>query len=127
MKKELRVAILGATGAVGQEFLLILEQRNFPIADTEGRPGGSPLLLASKKSAGKTAKFRGREIKIEEARPESFKEIDLVLASAGAAVSRELVPHAVKLGAVVVDNTSACRMDPQVPLVIPEINPQDIE
>lgn len=118
MKKNLRVAILGATGAVGQEFLSILAERKFPVADLK--------LLASGKSAGKEAKFQGKEIAIEETKPDSFEGIDLVLSSAGTSVSRELVPEAVKRGAIVVDNTSAFRMDPNVPLVIPEVNPEDI-
>ncbi len=118
MKSNLRVAILGATGAVGQEFLSILEERKFPLAELK--------LLASGKSAGKKVKFRGKELSIEEAAPAFFKGIDLVLASAGATVSRQLVPEAVKQGAVVIDNTSAFRMDPAVPLVIPEINPEEI-
>lgn len=116
--KPLNVAVLGATGAVGQEFLSILKERNFPIANLK--------LLASGRSAGKIIKFRGENIAIEEARPDSFKGIDLVFSSAGGAVSRGLVPHAVKAGALVVDNTGAFRMDPKVPLVIPEINPEDI-
>jgi aspartate-semialdehyde dehydrogenase len=116
--KPLHVAILGVTGAVGQEFLLILEERKFPIAELK--------LLASGRSAGKKIKFRGREIAVEEAGPTSFKGIDLVLSSAGASVSRRLVPQAVKRGAVVVDNTSAFRMQPDVPLVIPEINADEI-
>ncbi|HXV28225.1 MAG TPA: aspartate-semialdehyde dehydrogenase [bacterium] len=116
--KPLRVAILGATGAVGQEFLTLLEERKFPIVEIR--------LLASGRSAGKKIKFRGEDIAIREARPESFNGIDLVLSSAGAEVSRLLIPHAVKVGALVVDNTSAFRMDPAVPLVIPEINPEDI-
>ena len=116
--KPLHIAILGATGAVGQEFLTILEERNFPV--------GELRLLASERSAGKKIKFRGKEITIEAAGPASFNGIDLVLSSAGAAISRELVPYAVKAGALVVDNTSAFRMDPDVPLVIPEINPADI-
>lgn len=116
--KNLRVAILGVTGAVGQEFLAILEQRKFPIAEIK--------FLASKKSAGKKVRFRGKDILVEEAVPQSFREIDLVLSSAGGSVSRELVPHAVKAGALVVDNTSAFRMDPEVPLVVPEVNPEDI-
>lgn len=117
--KPLKVAILGSTGAVGQEFLKLLDERNFPIAELK--------LLASKKSAGKKEVFRGREISIEEARPDSFAGIDLVLSSAGGAISRELAPHAVKAGALVIDNTSAYRMDPNVPLVIPEINPEQIK
>ncbi len=116
--KALRVAILGATGAVGQEFLTLLEERKFPIAELR--------LLASGRSAGKKITFCGKEIPIQEARPESFSGIDLVLSSAGGEVSRLLAPHAIKYGALVVDNTSAFRMDPDVPLVIPEINPEDI-
>lgn len=112
------VAILGATGAVGQEFLSILVERKFPIESLK--------LLASGKSAGKKIKFMGKEIAIEEARPDSFKGIDIVLSSAGSSVSQEFVPHAIKAGAVVVDNTSLFRMQPGVPLVIPEINPEDI-
>lgn len=118
MAKKINVAILGATGAVGQEFLSILAERKFPIAELK--------LLASGKSAGKKVKFLGKEIAIEEARPDSFKGIDLVLSSAGAKVSRELVPQAVKRGAVVVDNTSAFRMERDIPLVIPEINADEI-
>ncbi|MBN1688773.1 MAG: aspartate-semialdehyde dehydrogenase [Candidatus Omnitrophica bacterium] len=116
--KPLRVAVLGVTGAVGQEFLSILEERKFPISELR--------LLASKRSAGKEVKFRDKQYKIEEATPDSFQGIDLVLSSAGGSVSRALAPHAVRAGAVVVDNTSAFRMDPEVPLVVPEINPEDI-
>ena len=116
--KNLRVAILGVTGAVGREFLSILEQRKFPIAEIK--------FLASKKSAGQKIRFQDRDVTVEEAAPHSFQGIDLVLSSAGGAVSKELVPHAVKAGAVVVDNTSAFRMDPDVPLVVPEVNPEDI-
>ncbi len=116
--KKLRVAILGVTGAVGQEFLSVLEERKFPIAELR--------LLASRKSAGKKIKFRGKFYKIEEAKPSSFDGTDLVLASAGAKVSRILSPEAVKRGALVVDNSSAFRMDPRVPLVIPEVNPGDV-
>lgn len=116
--KPLNVAILGVTGAVGQEFLALLEERKFPVA--------SLRLLASARSVGKGMKFCGKWLKVEEAAPDSFKGIDLVLSSAGASVSRGLVPHAVKAGAVVVDNTSAFRMDPAVPLVIPEINAGEI-
>ena len=116
--KKPRVAILGATGAVGQEFLSILEERKFPLAELK--------VLASERSAGKNVKFQGKWITIEPATPESFKGIDLVLSSAGATVSRRLVPEAVKAGAVVVDNTSAFRMDASVPLVIPEINASEI-
>lgn len=117
--KKINTAILGVTGAVGQEFLTLLEERKFPL--------GELRLLASGKSAGKKIEFQDRQIVIEEAGPGSFKGLELVLSSAGAAVSRELVPAAVKAGAVVVDNTSAFRMDPAVPLVIPEVNPEEIK
>jgi len=115
---QFRVAILGVTGAVGQEFITLLEERNFPVSEL--RP------LASAKSAGSKIRFRGQDIVIQEAREDSFKDMDIVLSSAGGSVSKRLVPHAVKAGALVVDNTSAFRMDPEVPLVIPEINPEDI-
>ncbi len=118
MRKNLNIAVLGVTGAVGQELLEILEERKFPFASIK--------MLASGRSAGKEQKFLGKTYKIEEAAPDSFKGIDLVFASAGSSISKELAPHAVKAGAVVVDNTSAFRMDPEVPLVIPEINPEDI-
>ncbi|MFA5159615.1 MAG: aspartate-semialdehyde dehydrogenase [Candidatus Omnitrophota bacterium] len=118
MVKKLKVAVLGVTGAVGQEFLDLLEERKFPI--------GELRLLASARSAGKSIKFRGKTYKVEEAKPDSFKGLDLVLSSAGGSVSRELAPHIVKSGALMVDNTSAFRMDPEIPLVVPEINPEDI-
>ncbi len=116
--KKIKVAVLGVTGAVGQEFLTILEQRKFPIESLK--------LLASGRSAGKTIPFMGRTYKVEEAKPTSFEGLDLVLSSAGGSVSRELAPAIIKAGALMVDNTSAFRMDPEVPLVIPEINPEDI-
>ena len=109
---------MGATGAVGEEMLKILAERRFPVNELR--------LLASERSAGRQYSFQGREIAVEELKEDSFKGIDLVLASAGGSVSRKFAPLAVKAGAVVVDNTSAYRMDPRVPLVIPEINPQDI-
>ncbi len=118
MKKNLKIAILGVTGAVGQELLAILEERKFPFAELR--------MLASGRSAGKSMKFMGKTYQIEEATPDSFKGLDLVLASAGGSISKALAPYAVKAGALVVDNTSAFRMDPEVPLVIPEINPEDI-
>ena len=117
--KLLRVAILGTSGAVGQEFLKVLAQRNFPVSELR--------LLGSKRSAGTVQEFLGKKITIQEATPDSFSGMDLVLSSAGSSVSKELAPHAVKAGAVVVDNTSAFRMDPNVPLVIPEINPEDVK
>lgn len=118
MAKKLKVAVLGVTGAVGQEFLAILEQRKFPIESLK--------LLASGRSAGKKIQFMGKTYAIEEAKPDSFQGLDLVLSSAGGAVSRALAPAITKSGALMVDNTSAFRMDPEVPLVIPEINPEDI-
>ncbi|WP_405102098.1 aspartate-semialdehyde dehydrogenase [Oceanobacillus sp. FSL H7-0719] len=112
------VAVLGATGAVGTKILQILEKKNFPIKELK--------VLASKRSAGKTIQFNGNDITIEEATPESFKGIDIALFSAGGSISKKLAPEAVKHGAVVVDNTSAYRMDPDVPLVVPEVNKEDI-
>jgi aspartate-semialdehyde dehydrogenase len=112
-------AIMGATGAVGQVMLEILAERDFPIDELR--------LLASSRSAGKTIEFKGEAITVEELSAASFAGIDIVLASAGGSLSREFAPHAVSAGAVVVDNTSAFRMDSDVPLVIPEINPGDLE
>jgi len=112
------VAIMGATGAVGTEFLKILEQRDFPLASLK--------LLASGRSAGKKLPFRGEELTVEELTDDSFAGVELVLASAGGSLSKKFNPAAVAAGAVVVDNTSAFRMDPAVPLVVPEVNPEDI-
>lgn len=112
------VAIVGATGAVGVEFLRCLEQREFPLARLR--------LLASARSAGKTMRFAGAEIAVEELTPSSFEGVDIALFSAGGGISRKYGPIAVRAGAVVVDNSSAFRMDPDVPLVIPEINPEAI-
>ncbi|MEN6576828.1 MAG: aspartate-semialdehyde dehydrogenase [Phycisphaerales bacterium] len=114
-----RLAIAGVTGAVGQEFLSIIEERNFPFKSLK--------VLASSRSAGKKMSFKGKEYTVEEMTKDSFKGIDVALFSAGASRSREFAPAAVKSGAVVVDNSSAYRMDPEVPLVIPEINPQMIK
>jgi len=114
-----RVAIVGATGLVGQEFIKVLEQRNFPMA--------SILLLASDRSAGKKLFVTHREIEVEETTPESFKKVDVALFSAGAETSRYFSPIAAQSGAVVVDNSSAFRMTPTVPLVVPEVNPEDIK
>lgn len=113
------VAIVGATGAVGQELISILEERNFKL--------DSLKLLASKRSAGKKVKFRGEELTIEELTHDSFQGVDIVFSSAGAAISQEFLPSAVKAGAVCIDNTSFYRMDPNVPLVVPEVNPEDIK
>ncbi len=110
---------MGATGAVGTEFLRVLEQRNFPLKSLK--------LLASARSAGKTMKFRGQDLPIEELTEKSFKGIELVLGSAGGSIAKKFNPIAVAAGAVVVCNTSAFRMDPNCPLVVPEVNPQDIK
>lgn len=115
MKESYRVAILGATGAVGTELLELLEQRNFPLAQLR--------LLASPRSAGKTLRFRGEDIAVEPVSDRSFDNIDIVLASAGGTTSKIYAPLAVAAGAVVIDNSSAFRMNPQVPLVVPEVNP----
>ena len=114
-----RVAVMGATGAVGLEFIKILEQRNFPVK--------SLRLLASSRSAGRKLKFKGEDYTVEELTENSFKDIDIVLASAGGSISAKFAPIAVKSGAVVVDNTSYFRMQPDVPLVVPEVNPKDVE
>ncbi|MCU0751910.1 MAG: aspartate-semialdehyde dehydrogenase [Akkermansiaceae bacterium] len=110
------VAIVGATGAVGVEMLLCLEQRNFPL--------GGLKLLASSRSAGKRMTFRGAEITVEELTHDSFKDVDIALFSAGGGISKEFAPSAAAAGAVVIDNSSAFRMEADVPLVVPEINPQ---
>ncbi len=112
------VAVAGVTGAVGQEFLQILEQRNFPATGYK--------FLASARSAGKKMTFLGREYTIEELTEDSFDGIDIALFSAGGSVSKHFSPIAARKGAVVVDNSSAFRMDPQVPLVVPEINPEAV-
>src|ERR1700743_1520142 len=112
------VAVVGATGAVGVEFLQLLEQRHFPMSALK--------LLASARSAGKTMKFKGQDITIEELTADSFKGVDIALFSADGWISKNFGPSAAKAGAVVVDNSSAFRMDPAVPLVVPEINPEAI-
>ncbi|HHW28381.1 MAG TPA: aspartate-semialdehyde dehydrogenase [Syntrophomonadaceae bacterium] len=113
-----RVAIVGATGAVGQEILTVLEERNFPIADLK--------LLASARSEGKKITFCGEELTVTEAKPSSFKNVDIAF-FAGGSISKELVPEAVKEGAVAIDNSSAFRLEPDVPLVVPEVNPDDVQ
>jgi aspartate-semialdehyde dehydrogenase len=117
MSKLKHVAIAGATGAVGVEMLRCLEQRNFPV--------GQLTLLASARSAGKKTQFKGKDVTIKELTADSFKGVDIALFSAGGGISKEFAPHAVKAGAVVVDNSSAFRMDDEVPLVVPEINAAD--
>jgi aspartate-semialdehyde dehydrogenase len=112
------VAVVGATGAVGVEFMHLLEQRNFPMAELR--------LLASARSAGKTLRFKSQDIPVHELTENSFKGVDIALFSAGGSISKKYGPIAAQAGAVVVDNSSAFRMDPTVPLVIPEINPEAI-
>ena len=119
MSKNLHVAIVGATGAVGVEMIRTLEKRNFPV--------GQLTLLASARSAGKTLPFRGEQIAIKELRDDSFAGVDVALFSAGAAISKKYASLAVQAGAVVVDNSSAFRMDADVPLVVPEINGADVK
>lgn len=111
------VAIVGATGAVGVEMIQCLERRGFPV--------GRLTLLASARSAGKKLKFKGNDVTIQELKPDSFASVDIALFSAGGGISKEFAPHAVKAGAVVVDNSSAFRMAPEVPLIVPEINAAD--
>ena len=112
------VAIVGATGAVGVEFLRCLEERNFPLAELR--------LFASARSAGKTMAFRGQSLMVQELTEQSFSGVDIALFSAGGSISKKFGPIAAKAGAVVVDNSSAFRMNPDVPLIVPEINPQEI-
>jgi aspartate-semialdehyde dehydrogenase len=114
-----RVAIVGATGAVGVEILRVLERRNFPVT--------SLRLLASKRSVGKTLEFRGKPYKVEELTADAFKGIDIAFFSAGATRSREFAPAAKAAGAIVIDNSSAFRMAPDVPLVVPEVNAGDLK
>ncbi|GAF82127.1 unnamed protein product, partial [marine sediment metagenome] len=115
--KGYRVAIVGATGLVGQEFIKVLEQRSFPMSSVK--------LLASERSAGKTLFVRHEELEVEETTPRSFGDIDIALFSAGADTSRHFAPIAAESGAVVIDNSSAWRMEQEVPLVVPEVNPKD--
>jgi aspartate-semialdehyde dehydrogenase len=113
------VAVVGATGAVGREMLNVLDERRFPVKRL--------VALASKRSAGKKLTFRGREVPVEELTAASFKGVQIALFSAGASVSREMAPTAAAEGAVVIDNSSAWRMDPNVPLVVPEVNMEAAE
>ena len=116
--KTYTVAVLGATGAVGQEMIKVLQERDFPVKKL--------IPLASARSAGKTLQFRGEEVTIQEAREEAFEGVDIVLGAAENDIAQRFAPAIVKAGAVFVDNSSAFRMDPNVPLIVPEINPQDI-
>src|SRR6201986_170491 len=117
MSKNLHVAVVGATGAVGVEMIKTLEKRRFPV--------GKLTLLASARSTGKTLPFQGKEHAITELTPDSFAGVDIALFSAGGSSSKEFAPVAAKAGCVVVDNSSAFRMDDSVPLVVPEINGAD--
>lgn len=119
MVKKYNVAIAGATGMVGGEFIKVLEQRRFPVNEIR--------LLASERSKGKTLKFCGKDCKVEKLTRDSFKGIDIALFSAGAGISKEFSPWAAKQGAWVVDNSTAFRMDPAVPLVVPEVNPDAVK
>ncbi|MCM3128770.1 MULTISPECIES: aspartate-semialdehyde dehydrogenase [unclassified Paenibacillus] len=116
--QKFNVAVVGATGAVGEQIIGLLEKRDFPINKLK--------LLSSKRSAGSTINFRGQDITVEEATPESFEGIEIALFSAGGDVSKELAPHAVRHGAVCIDNTNAFRMDENTPLVVPEVNKEKI-
>ncbi len=116
MSRTYNVAILGATGAVGTELLALLEERNFPL--------GKLKVLASERSAGKSIVFAGKELIIEAVTESSFDDVDIVLASAGGSISQKWLPIAVKAGAVSIDNSSAFRMHPDVPLIVPEVNPE---
>ena len=118
MADKKNVAILGATGAVGTQMLECLAERDFPV--------GELRLLASARSAGKVVEWCGREVVIEEARPEAFEGMDIVLGAADDDIAKALLPEAVRRGATVVDNSHAFRLDEDVPLVVPEINPQDV-
>lgn len=117
--KKFNVAILGATGAVGREMLKVLEERNFPVQELR--------LLASKRSAGKSFSFNGKEVFIQELTKDSFDGMDIVLGAVENDLAEEIAPYIKKAGAVFIDNSSAFRLDPEVPLVIPEINPEDVK
>lgn len=118
-RQGLNVAVVGATGAVGQQMMKTLEQRRFPVKNI--------TLLSSARSAGTVLTINGEEVVVQEAKPESFEGIDIALFSAGGSVSLELAPEAAKRGAIVVDNTSAFRMAENVPLVVPEVNEEDLK
>lgn len=113
-QKLFNIAVVGATGAVGEQIIRLLEQRNFPIKELK--------LLSSARSAGVKIPFKGEEVTVQEATPDSFEGVDIALFSAGGDVTKALAPHAVKAGAICIDNTSAYRMDPDTPLVVPEVN-----
>ena len=119
MKKLYTVAVLGATGAVGQEMIKILQERDFPV--------GKLIPLASARSAGKTLKFKGEDVTIQLACDEAFQGVDIVLGAAENDIAKQFAPAITAAGAVFVDNSSAFRMDPNVPLIIPEVNPEDVK
>src|SRR5207302_4847261 len=119
MNRNPHVAVVGATAAVGIEMIKTLEKRNFPV--------GKLTLLASARSAGKKLKFRGADITVQELTKDAFKGMDIALFSAGGSISKEFAPLAAQAGCVVIDNSSAFRMDDKVPLVIPEINAADVK
>lgn len=112
------VAVVGATGAVGEQIIRLLDERNFPIKEL--------TLLSSARSAGTKLQFKGKEILVQEATPASFQGVDIALFSAGGDVSKALAPHAVEAGTICIDNTNAFRMDPETPLVVPEVNIEKI-
>jgi aspartate-semialdehyde dehydrogenase len=116
--RKYKLAIAGATGAVGREMIKVLEEREFPVSDL--------VPLASERSEGQKFEFQGREVTVTRLKPDSFAGVEIALFSPGATVSREFAGHAARAGAVVIDNSSAFRMDPDVPLVVPEVNPQAI-
>ena len=118
MRTAFHVAVVGATGLVGRKMIQVLEERNFPV--------GQLTLLASPRSAGTQLKFKGTAYRVDALTPGSFAGVEIALFSAGATVSREFAPHAVTAGALVIDNSSAFRMDAQIPLVVPEVNPEMI-
>ena len=117
--RNVKIAVAGATGAVGREMLKVLEDRDFPVSEL--------LPLASERSEGHKVEFRGDEVTVRRLRPESFEGVDIALFSPGAEVSREFAPYAARAGAVVIDNSSAFRMDADVPLVVPEVNAKSVE
>lgn len=117
--KAYNIAIVGATGLVGREFIRVLEQRNFPMSSIH--------LYASDRSAGRKVFVGHHEIEVKETTPDSFRDIDIALFSAGNEISRHFSPKAAQAGALVIDNSAAFRMEPKVPLVVPEVNPEDIK
>src|SRR2546430_6867758 len=116
---QYKVAIAGATGAVGREMMKVLEEREFPVREL--------VPLASERSEGQRLEFMGDEVVVRRLKPDSFAGVDIALFSPGATISREFAPHAARSGAVVIDNSSAFRMEADCPLVVPEVNPRDVE